>query len=344
MAIRIRLTDIAEHAGVSAATVSRVINGKQGVAEETRRAVISALDMLGYERPEKLRSRIAGLVGLIVPELTNPVFPAFAQHIEAALADQGYTPLLCTQAPGGVTEDQYIDILVDRKADGIIFISGMHADSMADTGRYERLTGLGVPYVFINGTNPALDVPSFAIHERGAMELAVRHLHSMGHRRIGLAVGQERYLAAHLKMEGFRAAMLRYCGAEQPPVVNTLFTMEGGHAAAGVLLDAGCTAIVTGSALMALGAIEQGRMRGLRVPEDLSVIGFDDSVLFGHTDPPLTTVRQPVESMCHSAASTLVSMIEGGNPPRIEVLFAPELIVRASTGPVPGGRRPEAAA
>ena len=102
---RARLADIAEQAGVSEATVSRVLNDKPGVSTETRQAVLTALDVLGYQRPERLRKRSNGLVGLVVPELANPIFPAFAQLIESSLAQSGFTPVLCTQTPGGVTED-----------------------------------------------------------------------------------------------------------------------------------------------------------------------------------------------------------------------------------------------
>src|SRR6187431_2500480 len=97
-----RLAEVARKVGVSEATVSRVLNGKPGVSEATRQAVLTALDVLGYERPAKIKQHAAGLIGLIVPELENPIFPAFAQVIESALARQGYTPVLCTQTPGGV--------------------------------------------------------------------------------------------------------------------------------------------------------------------------------------------------------------------------------------------------
>lgn len=338
MALRTRLTDVAEQAGVSTATVSRVLNGKPGVAEETRRAVLAALDLLGYERPDKLRTKAAGLVGLVVPELTNPVFPAFAQHIETHLAEAGYTPLLGTQAPGGATEEQYIDAMVERHVDGIIFVSGLHADSRADTAWYDRLLAMDIPFVVMNGTNPRIPAPAFSIDERRSMDIAVRHLHSLGHTRIGLATGQERYIPTQGKMRGFRDSMRRQLEQADPPVVNTLFTLEGGRAAAGMLLDQGCTAIVCGSDLMALGAIQLVHSRGLQAPDDVSVVGFDDSPLIAFTDPPLTTLRQPVEPMCRSAVTTLVSMIEGGPAPRTEILFLPELIVRGSTGPAPGER------
>ncbi|MFD1505286.1 LacI family transcriptional regulator [Georgenia yuyongxinii] len=333
---RTRLTDVADQAGVSTATVSRVLNGKPGVAGETRRAVLAALDLLGYERPEKLRARSAGLVGLIVPELSNPVFPAFAQAIESMLATIGFTPLLCTQSPGGTTEDDYVEMLLDHDVDGIVFVSGLHADSQADPSRYLRLRERGVPFVLLNGHNPAIDAPSFSADDRGSMDLAVRHLASQGHRTIGLALGPDRFVPAHRKREGFLEAMHTYLDVTDPPVVTTLFTVEGGLSAGSLLLDAGCTAVICGSDLMALGAVRAARSRGLKVPNDLSVVGYDDSALIPYTDPPLTTIRQPVAAMCQAAVTTLAAEIGGSTVPRTELLFVPELIVRGSTGAAPG--------
>src|SRR2546423_15527367 len=121
-----RLADIAARAGVSEATVSRVLNGKPGVATHTRDSVLAALDVLGYQRPDALRARVSRPVGLIVPELTNPVFPALVQIIESALVNSGFSPLLCTQTPAGMPEDDYVDLLLDQGVSGIIFVSGMH--------------------------------------------------------------------------------------------------------------------------------------------------------------------------------------------------------------------------
>src|SRR5262245_44558270 len=125
---RARLADIARQAGVSEATVSRVLNDRSGVSPDTRQAVYTALDVLGYALPERLRKRPAGLVGLIVPELENPIFPALAQVIESTLAQDGFTPVLCTRAYGGTTEDEYVEMLLDRQVSGIIFVSGANAD------------------------------------------------------------------------------------------------------------------------------------------------------------------------------------------------------------------------
>jgi LacI family transcriptional regulator, repressor for deo operon, udp, cdd, tsx, nupC, and nupG len=335
-----RLTDLAKQAGVSTATVSRVLNGKVGVASETRQAVLAALDVLGYERPEKLRNRSAGLVGLIVPELTNPVFPAFAQTIESMLSQRGYTPLLCTQSPGGTTEDEYIEMLLDHSIDGIIFVSGLHADTQASRTRYEQLRSRGVPLVFINGYAEDIDAPFVSADEVAAMELAVRHLVSLGHQRIGLATGPDRFITARRKLDGFADALHRHLRVDDvtPHVATSLFTVEGGQAAGGDLIDSGHTAIVCGSDLMALGVVRAAHQRRLAVPHDLSVIGYDDSPLIAFTDPPLTTVRQPVSAMADAAISALLTMIGGGATPRSELVFHPELIVRNSTGASPDMR------
>lgn len=275
----IRLADIAAHAGVSEATVSRVLNGKPGVSTNTRQAVLTALDVLGYERPPRLRQQRAGLIGLIVPELTNPIFPVFAQIIETALAMSGYTAVLCTQTAGGIREDDYTELLLERGVSGIIIVSGMHADSTSDRARYTRLTDRGLPLVLINGYRSDVEAPFISNDDEASMEMAVAHLTALGHRRIGLAVGQERFVPSIRKSEGFRKGMAAHAGVDNVDdlIVSSLFTVEGGQAAAQQLLDLGCTAICCGSDIMAIGAVRGARQRGLRVPEDVSIVGFDDS-------------------------------------------------------------------
>ncbi|MFI1742504.1 LacI family DNA-binding transcriptional regulator [Streptomyces sioyaensis] len=340
-----RLSDIAGQAQVSEATVSRVLNGRAGVAASTRQRVLAALDVLGYERPVRLRRRSAGLVGLVIPELTNPIFPAFAQIIEQSLAGHGYTPVLCTQMPGGATEDELVEQLEERGVTGIVFLSGLHADTRADPTRYARLAARGVPFVLINGYNDRIDAPFVSPDDGAAARMAVRHLAELGHERIGLAVGPARYVPSRRKAEGFAAALAESFGLSRGQaerrVQHTLFSVEGGHAAAAALLDdQGCTGIVCGSDLMALGVVRAARQRGLDVPGALSVVGFDDSQLIAFTDPPLTTVRQPVQAMATAAVGALIEEIhERGqgrqaSPRRTEFVFQPELVVRGSTGPV----------
>lgn len=338
-----RLADIAAQAGVSEATVSRVLNGKPGVAATTRQSVLAALDVLGYERPVRLRRRSAGLVGLITPELENPIFPALAQVIGQALTRQGYTPVLATQTPGGSTEDELTEMLVDRGVSGIIFVSGLHADTTADMQRYEQLRARGVPYVLVDGFSPKVQAPFISPDDRAAMQLAVTHLVSLGHTRIGLALGPKRFVPVQRKVEGFVRTMQDLLGLtaddiEERLIQHSLYTLEGGQAAATALLDRECTAVVCASDMMALGAIRAARRQGFDVPGDVSVVGFDDSPLIAFTDPPLTTIRKPVPAMGQAAVRTLLEEIGGTPAPPSEFVFMPELVVRGSTASAPGER------
>lgn len=329
---RVRLADVARQAGVSEATVSRVLNDRPGVSAETRTSVLRALDLLGHERPER-RRRSAGMIGLITPELNNPIFPLFAQVIGAELAQRGYTPVLCTQTYGGVTEDEYVEQLLECGVSGIIFVSGRHADTAATPQRYQRLVERRLPIVFINGYMPGVSASFFSCDDTVAGQIAVSHLVSLGHRRIGLISGPERYVPVQRKLTGYRAAMQEH-GLE-PEVFLCFFGVEGGHVAASHLLDRGVTAIVCGSDLMALGAIRAIRERGLRIPHDVSVVGYDDSALIPFTDPPLSTLRQPVMAMATAAVRALMDEIAGHQAPHGEYLFRPELVVRSTTGTAP---------
>ncbi|KRE52985.1 LacI family DNA-binding transcriptional regulator [Phycicoccus sp. Soil748] len=335
--MKARLADIAAHADVSEATVSRVLNGKPGVADSTREAVLTSLDVLGYDRPSRLRRKSADLVGLIVPELTNPIFPAFAQIIETALARHQFTPVLCTQTPGGVHEDEYVQMLLDRGVAGIIYVSGQHADVTTDPERYTNLRERGVPIVLVNGYHEGIDAPFISNDDVASMDLALTHLVQLGHARIGLAIGPDRYVPVIRKIAGFRASMRNLLGRDDVDdlIERTMFSVEGGDTAGARLLEKGCTAVVCGSDLMALGAIRAVRRAGLRVPDDFSVVGYDDSPLIAFTDPPLTTVRQSVQAMSEAAVHALLDEIAGEAAPRAEYVFRPELVVRASTGASP---------
>ncbi|MFL6165376.1 MAG: LacI family DNA-binding transcriptional regulator, partial [Ornithinibacter sp.] len=217
-----RLADIAAQADVSEATVSRVLNDRPGVSDSTRQAVLTAIDVLGYDRPTRLKPKSALLVGLVMPELVNPIFPAFAQVIETALAAEGFTPVLCTQTPGGVHEDDYTELLLERSVSGILFVSGVHADTLADHQRYRDLLDRGLPIVLINGYADDIDAPFVSCDDAAASALAVRHLVDLGHRRIGLAVGPDRFVPAIRKIAGFREAMAAHAGEGEPRIERSL--------------------------------------------------------------------------------------------------------------------------
>jgi alanine racemase len=227
-------------------------------------------------------------------------------------------------------------MLLDRQVSGIVFVSGLHADTTADPDRYRRLLARPLPIVLVNGYLPDLAAPFISCDDQIAGELAVSHLIALGHRRIGLISGPERYVPVQRKLAGFRATMRRLLDTPDPDLdelvaLSPLFGVEGGAAAASRLLDRGVTGIVCGSDLMALGAIRAARHRGLSVPGDISVVGYDDSPLIAFTDPPLTTVRQPVIAMAVAAVRALVDEIRGQGTPHSEYVFRPELVVRSST-------------
>ncbi|MGP3998615.1 LacI family DNA-binding transcriptional regulator [Streptomyces sp. 8N706] len=332
-----RLVEVAEYAGVSEATVSRVLNGKPGVAQSTRAAVLTALDVLGYERPPQLRGRANRLVGLVVPEMGNPVFPAFAEVIGSTLAQRGFTPVLCTRTLGGVQESDYVDMLLEHQVAGAVFVCGLHSEQAADHAHYDRLAERGLPVVAVNGIIEDLKIPCVSADDALAVELAVRHLASLGHRRIGLAGGGQDHVPAGRKIGAFRSAVREHLGETDadPDIVQTMYTLEGGTSAALQLFERGVTGVVCGSDAMALGVIRAARRMKLDVPGDVSVVGYDDSAFMPFADPPLTTVRQPVDAMGRAVVALLTNQISGENGRPEELLFEPELVVRGSTGVAP---------
>lgn len=327
-----RLSQVAKKVGVSEATVSRVLNGKPGVSAATRQSVLTALDVLGYERPTQLRGERARLVGLVLPELQNPIFPAFAEVIGGALAQQGLTPVLCTQTKGGVSEADYVDLLLQQQVSGVVFAGGAFAEADASHDHYHRLAERDIPVVLVNASIEGLDFPCVACDDAVAVEQAWRHLASLGHERIGLVLGPADHMPSRRKLDAARK-VAKTSGGELPDlfVEHAIFSLEGGQAATTRLLERGVTGIVCASDPLALGAIRAARRRGLAVPSDLSVVGYDDSAFMTCTEPPLTTVRQPIEAMGRAAVDLLATQIQGSHTHPGELLFEPELVVRGST-------------
>jgi DNA-binding LacI/PurR family transcriptional regulator len=330
-----RLAEVARKVGVSEATVSRVLNGKPGVSESTRQAVLTALDVLGYERPTKLRGERARLVGLVLPELQNPIFPAFAEVVGGALAQQGYTAVLCTQTAGGVTEADYIDLLLQHQVSGVVFAGGLYAQASAPHHHYAELSSRNLPTVLVNAAIDGLGFPCVACDDAVAVEQAMGHLISLGHERIGLLLGPADHVPSNRKLEAAQTVALRArIALPTSHVVRSLYSLEAAQASAVRLLRTGVTGIVCASDPMALGAIRAARQLGLSVPGDVSIVGYDDSALMNCTEPPLTTVRQPIEAMGRMVIELLLAQMEGRSVPLDELRFRPELVVRGSTGPV----------
>jgi DNA-binding LacI/PurR family transcriptional regulator len=332
-----RLAEVAKYVGVSEATVSRVLNEKPGISDSTRIAVLTALDVLGYERPTKLRGERARLVGLVLPELQNPIFPAFAEVVAGALARRGFTPVLCTKTAEGVSEADYVDTLLEQHVSGVIFAGGLYAQADADHEHYRRLHDRGLPAVLVNAAVDAVKFPTVSADDSVAVRQAYGHLRSLGHERIGLVLGPEDHVPSARKLKAFTEAVRVSQPGTPVEVERTIFSMEGGHAGAARLVRRGITGIICASDVLALGAIRAVRRADLRVPEDVSVVGYDDSAFMNCTDPPLTTIRQPIDAMGQAVVALLVNQVAGNDVADDEFLFDTELVVRGSTAPAATG-------
>jgi DNA-binding LacI/PurR family transcriptional regulator len=326
------LRDVAQHAGVSVATASRVVSGFDGVRSETRERVERAMRELLYVPPG--RRPATGVIGLLVPDLENPIFPALAQAMEERATEAGFASILCNTTAAAFREVDYVHMLLDRGADGMIFISCEMTNLSGDHDHYERLVEEGARIVFVNGALNTLSVPSVAVDERGAGELATHHLIRLGHRRIGYVAGPDYYLPTQQKAAG-REAALRAAGLEPDGLVvhGRDFTVEDGREALRALLafESPPTGVICSSDLMAIGVLQEAVARGLRVPEDLSVVGFDGIEATAWTSPALTTVEQPIEEIAETAVNALRTLIAEPDKPLPDYSFRPRLRVRGST-------------
>ena len=315
--------------------MSRVLNGKAGVSDTTREAVLTALDVLGYERPTQLRGERARLIGLVLPELQNPIFPALAEVIGGALAQRGFTPVLCTRTAGGLSEADYVSMLLDQHVSGVVFAGGHYAEPTAPHEHYRLLHSRGIPVVLLNA---AIEGPGLPVRVHRRRDRRGTVVPAPGLARPPADRPGRRARGPHaVPPQAGRFHRARRAGRHpvRAPVEHALFSLEGGQAAATRILRHGITGVICGSDVLALGAIRAVRRAGLSVPGDVSVVGFDDSGFMNCTDPPLTTVRQPIESMGKAAVAALVNQMESVAVYPEELLFEPELVVRGSTGPAP---------
>jgi DNA-binding LacI/PurR family transcriptional regulator len=325
---RIALAEIAAIAEVSEATVSRVMNRRYGVATATREAVERAMRELGYER------RINGqLVVLLTPSLTNPFFARLGDRIQSELAPYGLRTIICPIDAGTADEREYVTLLAESGIAAAVFMSSSNTVRSSDKSPAEVLSGRGVPFVTINGNFEGVSSPTLSTDEGLAAQLSVDHLAGLGHRRIGMAAGPVGNIPADRRVDGFVRAM-ESLGVDDADVVRQFYTIDGGRHAAEQLIDLNVTAIIAGSDEMALGALQAAERAGLSVPHDLSLVGYDDNPLLDFTNPPITTIRPPIDRIAEQTGRSIVAMISNRPVQLTEMFFDPELHLRKSTGPV----------
>jgi LacI family repressor for deo operon, udp, cdd, tsx, nupC, and nupG len=327
-----RLAVVAQMAGVSEATVSRVLNRRQGVRTSTRQAVEEALLQTDYE------PRVPTLVLVMTPGLTNQFCATLAEKVASQLGARGIRVLVgCV--PDSARERDYVESMIDGDLAAVVFLSASNTLRNGDRSARDLLRSRGVPYVAVNGGFDDDTQPVFSSDDRLAATLAVEHLVGLGHQRIGMCAGPFDNKPSDLRVAGFRAA----CAALEldpawTPIVHQPFHVEGGREATRKLLSLGVTAVVAASDDMALGAIEAVQARGLSVPHDVSVIGYDDAAYLDHTNPPLTTIAQPISALASKTVAAVLALLDRQEVPSGETAIAPTLHLRGSTGPAPAGR------
>jgi LacI family transcriptional regulator len=333
---KVTITEIARAAGVSVPTVSRVVNGRSDVAPDTRARVEDLLRKHGYRRRPQAPGDRAALVDLVFNDLDSPWAVEIIRGVEDVAHAAGMGTVVSAIHDRAGSARQWMKNLRARASDGVILVT-----SVLEPGLHDELHRLGVPLVVVDPAgSPMLDAPTVGATNWAGGMAATEHLLSLGHRRIGFIAGPPRLLCSRARLDGYRAA-LEGAGiaVDDALVVAGDFYHASGFAGAGRLLDLPSppSALFASSDQMALGAIEALRRRGLRVPEDLSVVGFDDLPEVRWSAPPLTTVRQPLTEMGKVAARTVLRLARGEelDSPRVEL--ATELVLRASTAPYPGG-------
>jgi DNA-binding LacI/PurR family transcriptional regulator len=329
------LRDVAERAGVSVATAWRVVHGADSVRPETRARVERAMREVLYV--PQARPEASGAIGLLVPEFANPVFAALAQAMETYATRDGLATILCNTAGSALREVGYVHMLLERRVDGMVFICAEITDVRSEHEHYEQLIERGARLVFVNGASESLEVTSVGVDERAAGRIATEHLLELGHRRIGFVAGDEHALPTREKLIG-REEALRAAGVEPNGyVAHGEFTVAGGRKVLRALLEAHPdeppTGVICSNDLMAIGALQEASELTLRVPDDLSVVGFDGIDATEWTQPMLTTVEQPIDMIARTAIAALNTQIEDPDQALANYVFRPRLKRGGTTAP-----------
>jgi LacI family transcriptional regulator len=323
-------------AEVHPGTVSRALNEQTRalVNPETAERVLRAAERLGY-RPNPiargLKTNRSFTVGVVIPDLTNPLFPPIVRGIEDRLTEAGYTALIVNTDNDADRERTQIAAMRARQVDGFIAATArLDHELLAEAGAG------GTPLVLVNRSFEDGSVPAVTVDDREGIRLAVEHVAALGHRRIGHLAGPQNVSTGHRRYLGFLEAM-RTAGLEVPAgyvsFTAALTESEGTRASAELLeLQPRVTAVVAGNDRLAIGCYDTLAAHGLSCPEDVSIVGFNDMPFVDRLRPPLTTVRVPQREIGTVAADLLLQQLSDPSQPAREILLEPALVIRASTG------------
>ncbi|KMO72227.1 LacI family transcriptional regulator [Mycolicibacterium chubuense] len=333
---RVTIDDVARLAEVHKATVSRALNAQTRgqVNAETLKRVKKAARQLGYvpnAMARGLRTSRSMTIGVIIPDLMNPIFPPMIRGIERVLQAQGYTVLIANTDSHDDVEISVFESLLQRRVDGFILATGR----LDDQPVVEEAAAADVPVVLVNRGSGIGGYPLVSGDNAGGIALAVAHLVELGHRNIVHAAGPPNFSTTRSRAEAFEVAATK-AGVRHETVYAAALTIEAGFDVADQLLKkAGPipTALVAGNDLVALGLIRRLRAEGLRCPEEMSVVGFNDMPFAEDFWPPLTTVHMPLREIGAEAARLLLRGIEAGEQDAATLTLPVSLVVRGSTGP-----------
>ena len=328
--------DVAKRAGVSTATISRVLSRPDVVAPDTRRKVLAAIDSLGFTpnaAAKNLRTLRTAKLLVTVPDISNPFFSLILQGIEDAAQREGYSVLVGDTQHDESREERYALMLRRKEADGLIFLGHRLPKEAATLVRSMRPGQAPV----VNGCefSPNLGIPSVHIDNATAASDAMEHLYRLGHRRVGIITGPLVSPLSRDRLAGASARAKKARAEREMIVMNGDFSIESGSVGAERLLGRKepPTAIFCFNDEMAMGVIQTARLRGLRIPHDLSVVGFDDIRFARYFDPPLTTVAQPMRQIGEGTVRLLLEILRGKDRPPESVTLPHTLVVRSSTAP-----------
>ena len=328
------IKDVAAIAGISYTTVSHVLNRTRPVSDEVRKKVEAAIEQLNYVPSavaRSLKAKATATIGLLIPNGINPYFAELARGIEDYCERNGFCVILCNSDDNPDKQRNYLRVLLEKRVDGLIVSSVGGGDSLV-----EGLSTVRTPMVIVDRDLENVTADLVRIdHELGAY-LATSHLLSLGHRHVACICGPAETSVARMRLAGYRRAM-QEAAIEVPErwIVESDFTGPSGYQAAGKLLsDDRPTAIFAANDMVGIGVLRAAAERNVRVPADLSVIGFDDIQMSQYVYPALTTVGQSILQLGERAAELLLRRISTpGSSPVEQVIVAPSIVLRESTAP-----------
>ena len=331
---RATIASIAEEAGVSVPTVSRVLNGRSDVAAGTRSRVEAIISRRGYQRRNAAGTPASPVVDVVFHELDGAWAVEVMRGVARVAREEGLMVNLSESASRTAPGQGWVDAVLARRPTGVILVI---FDLSPE--QHAQLTSRGIPFAVLDPAGePAEGVPAIGSANWNGGMAAARHLLQLGHRRIGVIGGPPDLLCSRARLDGYRAAMDMAGVAVDPALVRSGdFHVESGHDAGLELLrlPARPTAVFAGSDLQALGVYEAARELDVRIPEELSVVGYDDLPVARWVGPPLTTIHQPLAEMAEMAARLVISLSRGATPVTQRLDLSTNLVIRQSTGPPP---------